>query len=231
MAKDSERLKLNIITPRGVAIYPKLNEPDTKFVPEGVYETRLRIDPAATDGVLGKDAITWADLLDAIDAQQAEFFAAKKKELAGGDGKAKVKAKSITSIEFGREADVDDDGNETGNVVIRAKMKASGVSKKDGKPWTRSPIIFDAKGKKLAEPPAIWGGSILKLAVEAAPYYNAKDNVVGTTLYLNAVQVLELVSGQGRTAEAYGFSAEDGYTTDDPEFGDTSGGSDGAEDF
>lgn len=215
MAKNSERLALDIITPKGVAIYPKLDKPDTKFVKEGVYEVKLRIDPDAEDGVLKKKTVDWNTLREAIAEQQEAFLAEQKKKLLAGDGKAKAKAKTISSLDWGTEADVDDEGNETGLLVIKAKMRASGVSK-DGKPWNRKPTIFDAKGKKLGDDaPPIWGGSVLKVAASAVPYYNAKDNVVGTTLYLEAVQVIELVSGQGRTAEAYGFGAEDGYEAEE----------------
>lgn len=216
--KNNDRASLEIITPRGVAIYPKLNAPSYTFHKEGEYEVKLRIDPTvdAADAVLNKKAVTFADLVSAIEAQQEEFLEAKRKELAGSkDGKNKAKAKTIESVEFGTE-DVDDDGNPTGLRVVKLKMKASGVSSKDGKSWTRKPKLFDAKGRPLPESaPPIWGGSVLKVAARAVPYYMPKENVVGTTLYMEAVQVLELVSGQGRTAEAYGFGAEDGYETED----------------
>lgn len=217
MAKNSERLSLSIITPKGVAIYPKLNTPDTKFVPEGVYETKLKFSPDAEDAVLAKKLVPWSEIVAAVAAQQEEFLQQQKKKLLAGDGKAKAKAKTLTSLPFGEEADLDDEGEETGLIVVKAKMKASGTGK-DGKPWTRKPILFDAKNKRLGDDsPAIWGGSTLKVAASAVPYYNAKDNVVGTTLYLEAVQVIDLVSGQGRTAEAYGFGEEDGYAAEESE--------------
>lgn len=226
MAKNSDRPSFTCITPKGTAIYPKLDKPDTKFDADGVYEVKLKFDPAATDGVIGKTSATWAEIVEKAEAVRDEFLASTKKELAAGDGKQKLKAKNITALDFGNEQDVDDDGNETGLIVIKAKMKASGTSKKDGKPWTRKPTLFDAKGKPLpANAPPIWGGSQLKVAAEAAPYYNAKDNVVGVTLRLNAVQVIELVSGQGRTASAFGFGEEDGYTAEEEQsFADTTGG-------
>jgi hypothetical protein len=214
MAKQNDRLELKVVTPKGVAIYPKLNKPDTKFDAAGVFEVKLKFDPAAEDGVLGKTATSWADIKAAVDAQQEGFLAAKKADLMKGDGKAKNKAKSIESVEWGAEPDVDDEGDETGLIVMKAKMKASGKSK-EGKPWTRAPMLFDAKNKKLGEDVQIWGGSVLKVAGKIVPYYNAKDNVVGSTMYLEAVQVIDLVSGQGRDAGAYGFGEEDGYAAPD----------------
>lgn len=234
MAKNNDRPSFNIITPKGTAIYPKLDKPDTKFDADGVYETRLKFDPAATDGMIGRASATWAEIVEKAEAVRDEFLATTKKALAAGDGKQKLKAKSITVLEFGADPDVDDDGNETGLVVIKAKMKASGVSKKDGKPWSRKPTLFDSKGKPMPEgSKPVWGGSVLKVAAEVTPYYNAKDNVVGITLRLNAVQVIDLVSGQGRDASAYGFGEEDGYEAEEaPQFGaDDSSGDAGADQF
>lgn len=213
MAKKDERPKLTIITPKGIAIYPKLNTPSTKFNPAGVYECKLRIDPAAEDGMLGKKRAAWSEIVEAIEAQQAEFLAETKKKLQTGDGKAKAKAKTLKAEEFG-SADVDDDGNETGLVVIKGKMVSSGTRKSDGKPWKRKPDLFDARGRKMDNDtaPLIFGGSELKLAIEAVPYYMPKENVVGTSLYLNGAQVVKLVSGNGsRDAGSYGFGEEEGY--------------------
>lgn len=227
MAKQNDRLEVNVVTPRGVAIYPKLNKPDTKFDADGVYETKLKFDPDATDGVIGKKTSTWADIKAAVDANQAEFLAQKKAELAKGDGKAKNKAKSIESVEWGVEPDVNDEGEETGLVVVKAKMKASGTSKKDGSKWERKPRLFDAKGKPMSGDKAIWGGSTLKVAGKVVPYYNAKDNVVGSTFYLEGVQVIDLVSGGGRDAGSMGFGEEDGYTEEETPFGVEDSGDDG----
>lgn len=47
MADKSKPLKITLakfVTPVGVASWPKLTEPSTKFKPEGVYETKLVYD-------------------------------------------------------------------------------------------------------------------------------------------------------------------------------------------
>lgn len=214
-ARQNQRIELKVVTPKGIAIYPKLNKPDTKFDKDGVYETKLKFEPDATDGVLGKKSSSWADIIAKVQEQQEEFLAAKKKELQAGDGKAKAKARVIETIEWGCEPDLNDDGEETGKVVVKAKMKASGTNK-ENKRWTRKPVLFDAKGKKLPEDsPDIWGGSTLKVAGTVVPYYNAKDNVVGSTMYLEAVQVINLVTGSGGSnAGDYGFGETEGYTTE-----------------
>lgn len=222
--------KFNFITPKAPAIYPKLNEPDTKFVAEGVYESKLRIDPSAEDGVIGKDKASWATIYERLEELRDGFLAEKKKELAASkDPKNKNKAKTISAADIGTP-DLDNEGEETGMLVIKVKAKASGGGGDTGKKaWKRKITIFDAKGKKMENPPLIYGGSELKVAVSAVPYYSPKDNVVGVTLYLEAVQVIELVSsGGGKSADSFGFGEEEGYeAADEPEFGAAEGEDDG----
>lgn len=209
-----KRDSLMIILPRGTAVFPKLNKPDTKFAAEGVYESKVKLDPDSNDGMIGKKAATQDELFAALAALRDKFAAEKKAELAASsDPKNKKKARELTVKDIG-EAGLDDDGNEDGTRIIKAKMKASGTGPKG--PWTRQPKLFDAKGKTMdINGPAIYGGSIIKMAAKAVPYYMAQENSVGVSLYLEAVQVIDLVSGGGRSASAYGFGAEDGYEADD----------------
>jgi len=221
MAAD-KRDSLMVILPRATAVFPKLNKPDTKFAPEGVYESKVKIDPDSNDGVIGKKSATQAELFAALEALRDKFADEKRAELAASsDPKNKKKARELTVKDIG-EAGLDDEGNEDGTRIVKAKMKASGTGK-DGKPWKRAPKLFDAKGKPMAiDGPAIYGGSIIKMAAKAVPYYMAQENAVGVSLYLEAVQVIDLVSGGGRSASAYGFGAEDGYEHEDAD--DHSGG-------
>lgn len=215
MAKNNTPV-INAILPRADAIYPKLNTPDTKFDADGVFETKLAFDlENATDGVIGKSNVTLKEILERAHKLRDEFAEAKRDELAAGDGKQKKKSKELEVRDIG-EAELDDNGDETGRMILKAKMKASGTSQKDGKRWERKPKLFDAKGKDLGKnPPSIYGGSVLKVAVQFVPYYTPKDNEVGVSIRMEAVQVIELVSGGGRSASAYGFGAEDGYTGED----------------
>lgn len=224
MAKSNAYPVIKLLLPKAPAIFPKLNTPDTKFDPDGVYEVKLRYEEGQTElGLIGRNEIDLEGILERLKALRDEFADAKREELMAGDGKQKKKAKELTVRDIGEMECDDDTGEETGNLILKAKMKASGISKKDGKPWTRAPKLFDAKGKPFpAKAPAIYGGSVLKVAVEAVPYYAANDNVVGITLRLEAVQVIDLVSGGGRSASAYGFGSEDGYSAEE-DVGDDAG--------
>jgi len=212
------------VTPRGTGIYPRLNSPDTKYNKAGVYEVKLAMEPdeAGLDKLQQK-------VSDLIDAKYDEVVA----EL-NANGKAGL-AKKVTKRDLAEifKPEEDDEGNETGRIIIKAKMTASGTNAKTGKPWTRKPNIFDAKGNLLKNPPLIGGGSVMKLSVELFPYYAANDKEVGVSFRLEAAQIIKLVSFGARDAAGYGFGEEDGddLSSADEEFGaDTGAGDDVDED-
>ena len=190
-------------TPRGVFVYPKLNEPDTKFNAEGIYSLRLRLSSDEAK-----------PLIEKIEAAAAAKFDAEKAELMKGDGKSKAKAKQLKMVsDKPYRAVVDDDGNETGDVEFNIKMRAQRTDKKTGKVIKMKPAIFDAKGKELKAPPMIWGGTEGKVSGEFVPF--ATNIGVGVSLRLAGVQILDLVSGGQRDAKSLGFEEEDGYEGED----------------
>lgn len=209
MSKDKVPT-LKIITPKGVAIYPRLNQPDTKFNAAGVYDCRIKLDPEAAD----VKALV-AKLEKLRDTFYADTVAALK------DGGKAAKAKKLKKRDVFTD-DVDAEGEETGLIVLKAKTTATGTGK-DGKPWKRSPRLFDAKGTLLKNPPLIYGGSEVKVAATARPYLMESSGEIGVTLYLDAVQIIMLVSGSGQSADDYGFAEEEGFEADEAEtFGDSS---------
>lgn len=192
------------ITPKGIAVYPKLNEPDTKYKKEGSYETKLAfedINDPAVQAFVAK-----------VEKVRDEFFENKIAELkAEGKGAAarQLKKADILKPELDRET-----GDETGRYTIKASMKASG-ERQDGKKWTQKPQYFAASGAELKNPPTISGGSILKLGVAMDPYVIESSKEVGVTLRLKAVQIINLVSGGKRSFESFGFEAEEGDEIED----------------
>jgi len=98
----------------------------------------------------------------------------------------------------------------TGQYEFRFKTAASGVNKK-GERWERTVPIFDAKGKPVKNLKEIWSGTVGKVAYSVSPYFVAGSGAAGITLYLEAVQIIELNAGGGRSASEFGFSEEDGF--------------------
>ena len=175
------------VTPKGVAQYPKLNTPDTKFQPDGEYNTKLIV--SASD--IG-------DTINLLDKLYAEAQEKAKKENPGKKIKPGPEPYSINE--------------DTGEVTIAFKLKAK-VTRKDGTSYDQKVALFDAKGKPLNE--NIGGGSIIKVSFEAFQYYTAMAGA-GISLRCRAVQVIELHSYSSGGAGAFGFGEEDGYEAATP---------------
>lgn len=176
-------------TPAGIAQYPYLTKPDTKFNPDGEYKISVEIPGAAA-----QDTVTF------LDEQFAASVAKAKKDNPG----KKIKEGDVPySI-----------AEDTGKVTVRFKLKAK-VTPKQGDPFEQRPALFDAKGKPIGAEAKIGGGSKVKVAYEMVPYYTAIAGA-GISLRLKAVQVIDLVEfSGGASSEAYGFGQEEGYEAED----------------
>jgi len=169
-----------LTTPAGIARFPSLNRPDTKFSEVGVYKVNLEMSSADAEPFIKQ-----------IEALFAEFLADKKRELK----KDKLKL---------HPAPWEDND---GLVQLKLKVPAMGKNKETGEEYSRKPTLFDATGKE--EDVNIGGGSRLKIAVVPYCWYTASLGA-GITLQPKAVQVLDLVTwGNGGTAEAYGFDVSE----------------------
>lgn len=182
--KKAERF----VSPKGIASYPYLTKPDTKFNPDGEYKVSLI--------VAGDDS---SKIIALLTEKHKAAVAQVKKENAG----KRVKEGDLPFIE-----------NDDGTVTFKFKMKAK-VTPKKGDPFEQKPALFDAKGKPLTGEPKVGGGSTIKVSYEVVPYYTAIAGV-GVSLRMKAVQIIELkeYSGGG-DAESYGFCEEDGFEADE----------------
>jgi hypothetical protein len=202
----------SITTPIGVAVYPHLNRPDTKFNADGDYSVKLRLT--------AEDA---ESLVEKIDQAVEDNFAKVKKD----NPKKKVKKSDFLPY---------DTDEETGEITLSFKLNAVGKNSKTGETWKNTVKLFDAKGKPTKA--KVGGGSRVRVAAEINPYYTPTIGA-GVSLRLKAVQIEELM--QGGDATSYGFDEiEDGFDAadvedDDFETTDTeegpSEGEDGDEDY
>lgn len=175
--------KVRMTSPKGVAVWPSLHAPDTRFKEEGEWKVNLRIAP-------GQEA-------DDLEERLQELYdGAKEAMQAENPGK---KLKMSEHRPFAREDD--------GSLVIKVKSKASGVSRKTGKNWTFRPAQFDGQNNPVPKGTKVGSGSIMRVNFEVAPYWT-KMIGVGITLRLNAVQILKLVQF-GADPEAMGFETEE----------------------
>ena len=173
----------------GVAVWPHLTKPDTKWKEEGEFHTKLRIDADTAEPMLAR--------LEAM--QEQELKVAQKK----------AKGKKAKPADLPIQPEYDDEGEETGYYILKAGMKASGTSRKTGQKWQRKLPLFDGKGKPVPSSVAVYSGSVLNLAVEPKAWTNPKAEV-GVKLYLEAVQIINLVNGSGSSANTFGFGTVEG---------------------
>ena len=186
------------LTPTGPVSFPHLNKPDSKFAAteaDATYHTKLKL-PADC---------AFIKQLAAEGTKQAEAYWAAA--IADAKPADKLKIQKFT-LHLPFEAELDDTGAETGMVVLKTKTKAY-YEDKDTKALTKKALpIFDSKGVPTAA--GIFGGSEVKLKVEAVCYCSSASKEYGVSLRLIAVQIIKLAE-RGGDGSAYGFGKEDGF--------------------
>lgn len=211
-----ERTK--IVTPPGIAIYPKLGKADTKFVSEGEFSVKLRYNANdervqellhQVEGAI-PEAVEWAKETILKPALEKAEKAKDKAKI----GKAKKALEEVSAAPSPFKEVLDEDGNVTNEVEVRFKTKAE-FKDKEGQTVRKTHVPCKDAKRNPVDPRKvnIGGGSTIKAAVVMYPYHNAKDNVAGMTFRLEACQILKLVEYSGGD---YGFEDEDGDVIDTP---------------
>lgn len=179
---------------KGTARYPKTNTP---------YRYDKALKKSVVDEKEGKYTIEVV-----MPAPEAQSFIKAIEEVASEAG---LKLKNVKNWPFKDE--VDEDDNETGNVIFKASNRATTKSGEK-----RSIAHFDAKAKPLGKDFKLTGGSTVIVAARPSAF---KELGGGVTMYLDGVQVIKYVPYAGGNP---GFTAQDGFATDDDEDGDEDGG-------
>jgi hypothetical protein len=196
-----------LVSPKGVAVYPHLNKADDKFG-KPVFKVTLRVPEDEAQAFVAKieemiEALKKGDttgLRDDEAKRLTDAIAAEKKTK-----KAKLKA-----MDPAFSAETDEDGNETGNTLL--KFKASGEFKdKEGRIVKRKIKFIDAAKQPIEKPPFVWGGSVLRVRAQLMPWVNAKFEY-GVKLGIDLVQIIELVTSDGAAVNTDGFDEEEGYS-------------------
>jgi hypothetical protein len=202
----------SVVTPPGIAIWPKLTEPDHRFKKEdGEYTCKLRIE--------GEDAET---LISTIKAFHAEAYAVECED---------KKKKKLKLADFPFAPAVDDDDEEIPGVFIfNTKRRASGELKKGpraGQRWHAHLTIVDSQNNPLPKGIDPWGGTKLRANVRMKPWYTPSLGF-GIKLELQGVRIIDLVEGGKRAPsdlfpdeeEESGYVATSSTDGDGEEYGD-----------
>lgn len=151
-------------TPKGKAVYPRIDTPDTKFNPEGMYSCKLHVSE---------------EDFNSFSKEVSEIVEKAYKEECQIKGK-KLRKASSSPLRITPEGDFE----------IYAKQVARRETRKGLLEFTVP--AYDSQGKRIPETPNIGSGSILRMSVEVYSWYTDVQGF-GYTLRLKAVQVLELV--------------------------------------
>ena len=168
-------------TAKGIAYYPYISAPDTKFDEQGHYKVNLCLSE--------EDA---KPVIELIKQSVVEGIKALKKDKPNAEIKQ-------APLPFSKE--VDDDGNPTGNVIIKFKSKAA-----------YKPAVFDSKGNMMTNS-NIYGGSEIKVNGSCAFFHTAMIGA-GVSIRLRAVQVIQYVEG-ANGATKFGFEEVEGFTIEE----------------
>lgn len=207
MAKEKEELKecfkKQYLTPEGVAKFPHLAEPNTRFVKGGKYEVRLYFDDEAGAKLL-------AMLQEAYD-EAIEIAKEKYKKM-----NAQSKANNPFSPQQFYKEEVLDDGTSTGRIFIHFDKLAK-LELDDGRVLEFEVPVFDKANKPMTQEDIkkASGGSTMRAAFKVKPYFMPAGAKAGISIGLEAVQIIKAVE-YTRDAESYGFTAYD--ESDDEDF-------------
>lgn len=201
---DKKQRKPQYTTPAGEAVWPWINKYDDRDIngtpQKPAYKLGIKysaINPA------------WMELKAKLDVLVEQAF---QEMLVKFPQKKKVMKRAYPYSML-----TDSDGEETGDVLLKLKQNAFITDKKTGEETLIFIPKFDAAGKPMDNSRLVYGGSIVKSTFTTRPYFVASSNNAGITMDMRAVQVLDLVSNQQRSAASYGFGKEEGYEGEDTE--------------
>jgi hypothetical protein len=219
--------KIKLMIPSARAVYPHILQEDKyQFTENGKREfnTKLLLTPD-DDEAHAAFISKVTELVESTFAEGMLELEAKVKDPAV-KGKAKAAAKeAVENLKrsYPWDPEFDDEGEETGNFIVKTKCVAGGVVKngpKKGQDWAKVVPLYDAAGQAIIgnarKSLTLWGGSELITEVEAFPFCAEGLEKAGISLRLLAVQVITAVGGEGGgSAESHGFGVvEGGYKAD-----------------
>lgn len=186
---------MNITSPKGKALWCKFKEADTKFNAKGEYSTDLVCDP--NDPSVKAYIEKLENLLDIAYNETCETL-------------GPARARDVRKASVFKE-EVDQNGELTGNVVFKYKLKDISDRKERGD--TAEIMVVDAKRNRLGkDAPLVGNGSVIRVVSYANPYYMASTKTVGMSHIWSKMQIIELVEFSGGGGDD--FDDEDGFVDD-----------------
>lgn len=203
--------KQQYFTPIAVFKYCHLNKPDTRYKAEGEYSVNVLMD---------KDDPTTQAFIEKLEAQVEDQRrdAEEAFDSASPKQKAKWKKEGISEpviVDF-YEDELTEEGEPTGNIILKFKTKASFKDRKTGKMVDKVVKLVDGKGNVIPHKkrPLVYGGTMGRVAFSIGFSFIAENAKSFMSFYLNEVQITKLVSG-GAGSSAFGAVEDSDFDADD----------------
>ena len=182
---------INATSPKGKALWCKITEPDRMYNAKGELSTSLVCDPSLPDVKAFVEKLE--ALRDQALAETIETLGAKGKQYSVAD---------VYADEYDKE------GNATGNIIFKFKLKDIDDRVAGGKQST-IPVV-DAKRQVVNPVPLVGNGSTIRCLAYASPYAMASTKIVGISMLWTKMQLIDLVEFTGGAGD--GFEDEDGFS-------------------
>ena len=165
-----------ITSPKGQALWAKLDKPDREYNEKGQFSVDLVCDP---EGAGVPEFIAKLEAMRDTAMSQANEGRPKPKQF---------KARPVFKEEYTK------DGDETGNIIFKFKM-----NNVDDRRAGQNKVALVGPKASAGEIPMvqIGNGSTIRCVAFANPYAMASDKTIGVSLILEKVQLLELISFGG----------------------------------
>ena len=187
------------LSPAGEAVFPWITRADTEHDATGVFHTDLSVPFEEGQGFIATLEKARDSFIQTLALNKQKTLIPKPvyfEELTRPEYPEYPEDMPKAQVAEAKKAIRDAwDGQPTGNVVFRFKLK-NNVTTKDGTTFTQSPVVIDdATGEDIEG--AVFSGSILRIKGQIVPYTNAAAGSVGVTLRLKTAFVIEQVGGSG----------------------------------
>ena len=173
------------ITPPGIAQFPRLATPNTRFNPDGDWELQMKFEGEAAN-----------EVRKVLDEMLEIAFKEAQKQLA----KKPAKLKTLNRL-------LPYDEDEDGNVILKLRKKAL-VRKKDGSTYTTKIIVVDPLVKPI-DPREVTSGSLVRCELKLETYYMPSNN---SAMVLKRWYGVQLLKKNEQTM--VGFDAMPEYATE-----------------
>lgn len=172
----------DITTPIGVAYYPKLTMPDTKFEADGEYTCKLHVSEKE---------------YNEFKAQIDPWFEKEYQQFVKESGQKSLERVPASKLPLKI--------NKDGDYEIKAKQIAR--KKTSQGDWTFTINVVDSQGNRMDSSVNIGSGSKIRLSLQPKSY-NSPMMGVGYTFKLRGAQVIDLV--EYSSGGVSGFDAVEG---------------------